>query len=149
VRIIKSNKLADIINVNQRSVDAKTDICIIELSSLGDLIPSSEAEAMRQGWLDRNVRVKQLTNITVFEPWTAVDDFIESVMCVRYVPGSVLPIHAEMLVFDDVVAFYRVNPEVSVLVIEDADFADQQRALFGAVWEGAEPVMLQPDGSTA
>ena len=50
MRIIKSNKMSDIISINQRSIYAKSEICIIELSTLNELIPSDEAEAMREGW---------------------------------------------------------------------------------------------------
>jgi len=148
MRIIKSNKMSDIISINQRSTYAKSEICIIELSTLGELIPSVEAEAMREEWKSRKIQVKQLSNMQNFEPWTDVGGFIETCMSIRQVNDDVLPIKAEVLVFDDVVAFYRVKPELSVLVIEDEDFANQQRALFAAIWEKAKPLILKSDGST-
>ena len=148
MRIIKSNKMSDIISINQRSIYAKSEICIIELSTLNELIPSDEAEAMREKWKSRKIQVKQLSNMQNFESWTDVGGFIKTCMSIRQVDVSVLPIKAEVLVFDDVVAFYRVKPEISILVIEDDDFANQQRALFTAIWEKAKPLSLNSDGST-
>lgn len=148
MRIIKSNKMSDIISINQRSIYAKSEICIIELSTLNELIPSDEAEAMREKWKSRKIQVKQLSNMQNFESWTDVGGFIKTCMSIRQVDESVLPIKAEVLVFDDVVAFYRVKPEISILVIEDDDFANQQRALFTAIWEKAKPLSLNSDGST-
>lgn len=148
MRIIKSNKLSDIITVSQRSAEAKTEIRIIELSSLGDLIRSEEAEAIRVELRDQGIKVRQLTNEKQLGAWTSVDGFIEACMNVRYVSSKILPIKAEVLIFDDTVAIYRVKPEINVLIIEDIDFANEQRALFDAVWEHAEQLDLHTDGST-
>ena len=147
MQISRSCSLSDIIAVNKRSVDAKTDIRIFELSTLNNLIPAHEAEAMRMDWRDRGAQVRQLTNCDTFEPWTDVPGFIESCMHVRYVSDSVLPISTEVLLFDDVVAFYRVLPNISCLIVEDAEFAKQQQKLFDLVWDKARPVNLKPDGS--
>ncbi len=148
MRIIKSNKLSDIVEVNRRSVVSRTDIRIIELSSLSDLIPSEEAEEMREAWRDHKIKIKQLTNQIRFEPWTDIEGFIEHSLEVRQVTPAILPIKAEVLVFEDVVAFYKVQPTVNILIVEDVDFANQQRALFDAIWNQSQPIELYEDGST-
>jgi len=148
MKVLTSNDLADIARVTARSTKSKNDIRIIELSSLEKVIPLDKAERMRQKWLDNGIQVKQLTNLRGFEPWTEVKDFVDKSMSVRFVPRDVLPIDMEVLMFDDVVALYRVQPMVEVVIIENAAFADQQRALFDSFWQIADPVQLRHDGST-
>ncbi len=142
-----SNNLQDIIEINQRSASGH-DYRIMELGSLSDLIPQTTAESIRRQLLKNKVKVKQLTNHRVFEPWTDVKGFVEICMNVRYIPSDVLPINAEVLIFDNTVAIYQTDPEVSVTVIENAAFAAQQKALFDNFWNIAERVTLGDDGGT-
>jgi hypothetical protein len=149
MNVHSSNSIAEIIGISRRSAETKDGIRIIELSSLGDLIPKDEAESIRRQLLARKVPVKQLTNHAQFGPWTEVKDFIETCMRVRFIPAAELPIEAELLLFDDVVAVYRAQPEVSVLIIEDKAFAAQQKSLFDMAWAKAKALELAADGSSA
>jgi hypothetical protein len=137
-----------IAEVNRQSARAKNGIRIIELSTLSDVIPRAEAEAIRKELLARKVHVKQLTNQAEFGPWTKVPQFIQECMEVRCVPVGIMPITAEVLLFDDVVAIYQVEPDISVTIITDSAFAQIQGALFDAMWGTAEPLALLADGST-
>lgn len=146
--VFTSTDIQDIESVTLRSTYSKSGIRIIELSSLDDVLPFKKAEVMRGKWLKNNIQVKQLTNLRGFEPWTEVKGFVDGCMNVRFVPKDVLPINMEVLMFDDVVALYRVKPSVEVIIIENAAFAIQQRALFDSFWQIADPVQLRQDGST-
>ncbi len=137
-----------IIEVNRESAQARDGIRIIELSTLGDVIPRDEAEAIRKELLTYKVGVRQLTNQAAFGPWTEVADFIKRCMNVRFIVSSALPIKAEVLVFDDVVAIYRIDPDVSLTIIRDPAFAEVQKALFDLAWSRGEPLNLLADGST-
>ena len=143
-----SNSIEDIIAINRQSARAKDGIRIMELSSLSDIIPRAHAEAHRRNLLKRKVKVKQLTNRRVFEPWTKVKDFVKTCMTIRYVPKEILPINTEVLIFDTTVAIYQVEPEISVTVVEHAGFAQQQKALFDRFWDVATPATVNQDGST-
>lgn len=143
-----SSNVEDIIEVNRRSASTKSPIRIIELSSLSEIIPFATAESIRRSLLKNKVKVMQLSNQRAFEPWTKVKGFIEECQNIRYVPEDVLPIHAEVLIFDDTVAIYQVKPEVSVTIIEYAAFAAQQKALFDNFWIIATPTAINTDGST-
>jgi hypothetical protein len=143
-----SGNIADIIEVNRQSIQATDSIRIMELSSLSNLIPLKTAESIRRGLLKRKVKVMQLTNQRAFEPWTKVKDYVKECMNIRYVPEDVLPIQAEVLIFNDTVAIYQVEPEVSVTIIEHKAFASQQKALFDNFWLIATPTAVNQDGST-
>ena len=143
-----SHTIEDIAKINRESARAKTGIRIIELSSLGEVIPLAEAEGIRQQLLANKVPVKQLTNVSSFAGWTAVDGFVDQCMQVRHISEQELPIQTEVLIFDDTVAFYRVEPEVTLTVVTEAAVAAQQKALFDLAWQQAAPMALASDGST-
>jgi hypothetical protein len=143
-----SSSIEDIIEVNRRLASTREKVRIMELGSLGDLIPFPIAESIRRSLLKNRVKVKQLTNQRVFEPWTEVNNFVKECMDVRYVAEDVLPIHTETLIFDNTVAIYQVKPNVSVTIIEHAAFAAQQKALFDNFWNIAIPTAINVDGST-
>ena len=143
-----SSNIQDIIEVNRRSAMTTDGIRIIELSTLSNIIPKEVAESVRRSLLERGVRVKQLTNQKAFQPWTNVKGFVDTCLSVRYVSAEVLPIQAEVLVFDNTVAIYQVEPEVSVTIIEHPAFAAQQKALFDNFWNIATKASLNSDGST-
>ncbi len=143
-----SDNIGDIIEINRRSALTKNPIRIMELSSLSNIIPEKTAEEIRKILLANKVKIMQLTNQRVFEPWTKVKGFVETCMNIRYVPEDILPIQAETLIFDDTVAIYQVEPKVSVTIINHAAFAAQQKALFDNFWKIALPTSVGSDGST-
>ncbi len=148
MKVDRYNQIEEIIRVNARSAKSKNGIKIIELSSLGEIIPFGEAEKIRKMCLENNIQIQQLTNRTSFGPWTQVKDFIEQCMGVRCISSETLPTKVEILLFDDTVAFYQIKPDVSVVVIENADFATQQRTIFDIIWKLGSELTLQADGST-
>lgn len=144
-----SDKIEDIIKINKKSVYSKErKIRIIELSTLSNLIPPKTAENIRRGLVEHGVKVLQLTNQRVFEPWTKVRGFVKKCMNIRYLPIEILPIQTEVLIFDNTVAVYQVNPAVSVTVINQPAFASQQKALFDGFWKNAKPMAVSDEGST-
>lgn len=143
-----SNSINDIVDINRLSAETHDLYRIMELSSLSNIIPVSTAESIRRKLMKNNVKIMQLTNQRVFEPWTKVKGYIEKCMNIRYVPKDMLPINTEVLIFDNVVAIYQVEPEISVTVIEHANFAIQQKALFDNFWRIAKPTVVGSDGST-
>lgn len=143
-----SSQVEDIIEVNRQLASTHQKVRIMELSNLGDLIPFSIAESIRRNLLKNKVQVKQLTNQRVFEPWTKVKGFVQECMDVRFVSEDILPIHTEVLIFDNTVAIYQVKPAISVTIIEHEAFATQQKALFDNFWNIATPSAINTDGST-
>lgn len=143
-----SSDIRDIIDINRRQIQARDGIRIIELSSLGDIIPYRTAESIRRRLMSNSVQVRQLTNHRSFESWTGVPGYIEACMDIRHISEELLPIEVELLIFDDIVAMYQLEPQVSVTIIEHAAFAAQQKALFDNFWRIADKLDLKEYGST-
>ncbi len=147
-RITTSSDIKDIIDINRRQVEAQDGIRIMELGSLSDIIPFKMAETIRQKLLKQAITTMQLTNHRSFKSWTNVAGYVETCMDVRYVSPDILPINVEIVMFNDVVAMYQIEPEVSVTIIEHAAYAAQQKALFDNFWKIADKLDLGDDGST-
>jgi hypothetical protein len=132
----------DIIDVNRRSASCKSGISIIELSMLDGLMDSKTAESLRQEIIGNGVKVRQLTNLTeIFANWTRFSKELQEIMQIRYIPREVFPIDMEILIFDDVVAMYRVEPEISYTEIQDKMYADMMRAFFDQLWRASQAMI--------
>ena len=127
-----------IFDISMRSAERKwSEICIYELSSLGELIGIDRAEEVRVRLLENRVSIYQITNTPIISPFTENDPFVNTCMNFRYVAKSVLTIEDEVLIFDDIVAIYNKQ---KFELIEDARFAKMQRSLFFTLWgESASP----------
>ena len=147
MKIRKSNKLSDICDVNLRSANAKSGICIFELGSLDQIIGMKKAEIIREKLLKNNVKTKQLTNHKTLKEWTNMDNFVGKTMDIRYISPQFFTILHEILIFDDTVALYRGSGEIFYLEINDTTYTKAMRQLFKSVWLQAQPMKLKNKGA--
>ena len=137
-----SSDRRDIININRRSADCKNGISIIELSMLDGLMDKLTAESIRQEIIGKGVRVRQLTNLSeIYSDWTKFSIELQELMQIRCIKKEIFDIQNEILIFDDTVAMYRVDPDISYIEIEDASYANMMRSFFDNLW-GASQAML-------
>lgn len=115
-----------------------TNMDIIELGSLSDLLPIEVAERLREAFVASSTQVRQLTNQTDLGEWTDVAGMPQLVE-VRTVSPEVLHIQTEVLVFADTVAWYRLGEQPDCGVVRDQGYADTVRSLFESVWQSATP----------
>lgn len=144
--ISRNDVVAAIADVSVRSADAK-EILILEIGNLGDLIPHKQAELIRRKFVKHNTPIKQITNQPQLGPWTDTTGLAQN-MEVRYVPTESFTITTEILIFDDTVAMYRVDPDPFYEEICDADFMRTMRQFFFALWQIGDSLQLLSDGST-
>ncbi len=130
-----SSDRRDIININKRSADCKNGISIIELSMLDGLMDKLTAESIRQAIIGKGVRVRQLTNLSeIYSDWTKFSIELQELIQIRCIGREVFDIQNEILIFDDTVAMYRVEPDISYIEIEDASYANMMRSFFDNLW---------------
>lgn len=129
--------IAFIESITRESTSA-TNIDIIELGSLSDLLPVESAEQLRQAFVASEVSIRQLTNHTDLGNWTEQRDLLRHID-IRVIPPETLLIETEVLVFDDTVAWYRLGEYPDYGVTRDQGYADTVRSLFAALWEQAIP----------
>lgn len=142
----KENVIKFIADVSLRSVNAK-EILIMEIGKLGDLIPYEQAEKIRQEFILHKTPIKQITNQQTLETWTDTTELTEN-MEVKFIPADNFAIKTEILIFDDIIAMYRVKPDYFYEEICDNDFARTMRQFFFALWQVGDSLQLSSDGST-
>lgn len=135
-----------IIDVSMRSAKA-TEINIFEFGSLNDLIPKGTAEQIRKEFVKYNTPIKQVTNSRQFASWTSNTEMTQNVT-IRYVPADTFSITNEILIFDDTVAVYRLEPDPFYSEIHDELYANIMRNVFMNTWRLGDSLLMAADGST-
>lgn len=138
--------IASIADVTLRSAKAK-QIHIFEIGNLNDLLSKESAEQIRQEFVKSNVPIKQITNLRKFVNWTANTGLTQN-LSVKYVPSESHKITNEILIFDDTVAIYRLEPNPFYFEVTDNFYADSMRSLFMNIWRLGDSLLLAADGST-
>jgi hypothetical protein len=137
-----SSDRIDIIDVNRRSAKCKTGISIIELSMLDGLMDKDTAESIRSEIIAKNIPVRQLTNLSeIYADWTRFTKELQELMQIRCIPTEIFSIQNEILIFDDTVAMYRVEPEIYYVEIEDANYASMMRDFFDNLWNVSQAMI--------
>lgn len=137
---LKKAKSQDLYEISLRSSRAKSsEVFIFEKGSMSDLFDKDEAEKIRKNFLKNNIKVKQITNIPELPKFTDSEDFVNKVMTFRYIPRDIFTIENEILIFDYIVAIYNAE---ELLIVEDKEFADNQRQLFMSIWEQGQSPKL-------
>ena len=103
------------------------------------LMDKDTAESIRSEIIEKHIIVRQLTNLSeIYADWTEYSKEMQEIMKIRYIPKEIFDIQNEILIFDDTVAMYRVEPEVYYIEIEDTHYADMMRALFDNLWKASQ-----------
>jgi len=136
-------KIADI----NRSSASSDSMVIFEIGTLDQLIDTDVAEEIRTLYVKNNTEIKQISNLTKFENWTKSPDITQNVD-IKYVPESVFKIDTEIIVFDSIVALYRLDPKPYYHEVNDKSFADMMRSLFDSMWQIGSNLLLSANGSS-
>lgn len=127
----------DLYNISMSSAKTKDkELLIYEKGKLSDVVGKKRAEKIRQVFLKNKIQVKQITNNPNLPKFSENDEFINKCMSFRFIPKNVLNIENETLIFDDIVAVYRlgkINHELAI--IKDKALANNQKQLFINLWE--------------
>jgi hypothetical protein len=106
---------------------------------LDGLMDTETAENIRQDIIAKNIPVRQLTNLSeIYSNWTQFSRELQELMQIRYIKKEVFDIQNEILIFDNIVAMYRVEPDISYIEIEDASYADMMRSFFDNLWNASQ-----------
>lgn len=143
----KDAVISAIVDVSLRSASAKA-INIFELGNLNDLLSKEQAEFIRAEFVKHNTTIKQLTNLRKFTSWTDNTDLVQQNLSVKYVPPENFKIQNEILIFDDITAIYRLQPDPYYLEIDDKLYAKSMRSFFTNTWQTGDALLLSEDGST-
>lgn len=150
-QIIEYKGVEGLLQVTQNSFSAKEELLIFETSysSLNNMFTKEQAENIRKEFVNRNIRVRELTNQMYHEPYTGVQNFHEKVMNIRYINPNKLRISIETLIYNDVVAIYEPREGGFCLEIYSEELANQQKQLFETIWKQADRPIIGIGGRTS
>lgn len=127
-----------LVQVTWNSLQAEDELLIFELEDMSAILDYGFAEKVRQEFVKRKVRVRELTNLNRLKDWTNVTEFVEKYWQVRYLDPKQLKMSYEVLVYNSVVTMYNVRGgEPFILEIHNPHIASMQRQIFNFLWRRA------------
>lgn len=143
-KIIKYEGKEGLLNVYKNSLHAKGEILIYEISyaSLHVFLEKSKAEEIRNEYLNKGLKIREITNQPFHETYSEVKGFHEKVMEIRYIDPSRLKIDTELFIYNNVVVYYNLEFPLWAVEIYDSNLANMQKKIFKYIWDqGERPVM--------
>lgn len=149
--IKKYNGVDGLLEVTKNSLNAVGELLIFETSyaSLNDMFDKEISEKIREEFLVRGIKIKEITNNLFHEDYTSVKDFNKKVMDIRYIDPKKLSIKVETLIYNDIVAIYEPKKDGFCIEIYSKELAEQQKQLFEAVWKIGERPIIGKGGRTS
>lgn len=140
-----------LLEITKNSLNAEGELLIFETSysSLNDMFDKETSEKIREEFLSRNIKIRELTNKIYHENYTDVKDYNEKVMNIRYIDPKRISIKLETLIYNNVVAIYEPVKEGLRIEIYSKELAEQQKQLFEFVWKYGERPILGKGGRTS
>lgn len=135
-----------VLDANLRSAKAQ-QLHIIEISDLNRFLNKEDAETIRAEYVATGTIINQISNLRKWSSWTANQGIVDNLK-VRFIPEHTFKINTEILVFNDTVVAYRLEPEPFYHEITDKGYADTVRGMFGSLWQVGDNLLMTADGST-
>ena len=150
-QIVSYSGIEGLLKVTQNSLSAEGELLIFETSyaSLNDMFTKDQAEEIRNEFVNKKIKIRELTNHAYHETYTHVRYFHEKVMNIRYINPNRLQIKVETLIYNNVVALYEPKKDGFCLEIYSKELADQQRQLFEFIWKQADRPIIGKGGRTS
>lgn len=119
---------------------AKTEIIGYGYSSWNDGVGKNFAEKLRQEYVDRGLRSKEILN-KFDEKFTDNKHYLTEIYQQRILPKSDLEINHDTYIYDDIFAFYHFfKGELFGVEIHNSEIAKTQRQIFYFLWKLAKNV---------
>jgi len=151
-RVIKTYEgIEGLLTVTKNSLSAIKELLIFETSyaSLNDMFDKEVSEKIREEFMSKDIKIRELTNRIFHENYTKVKEFNEKVMNIRYIDPRKLAIKVETLIYNDVVAIYQPVQNGFCIEIHSKELADQQKQLFEFIWKISERPIIGKGGRTS
>src|SRR3989344_1475509 len=136
--------------VTWNSIQAKGELCTMELSNMSGFLDQTFAEKVREEMVSRKINIRQLSNLPHMDSYTKVKGVVDYWEC-RYLDPKLLTIEFEMLIYNNVYAIYNYqNNDIFCVEIYNQELSDMQKQLFDYIWKTAKPMkVLSPEGEAS
>lgn len=136
--------------ITLHSLEAQKELLILEIAEMTKFMSYGEAEIVRQEFVKRAIRTRQLTNAKAPKPWTEIRDLYRHYWEPRYISPDFLRIDFEVLIHNDTVAMYSfLEDKMWGIEVYSPALASMQKQLFNFVWRHAKPMKIHDDGGAS
>lgn len=135
--------------ITWNSTKAKDGLRIYQLSqSIVSFLDQATHEDIRKDYVKNKVYIKQLTNATIIEDYTDVEELVKNFWECKYVNPRKFQIKNEIMIYDDVIAMFTYKDnEILCVEIHNPQLAQMQMQLFDYVWNDSKKFMvISPKG---
>jgi hypothetical protein len=136
-----STDIDDIIDISWRQSRSKTEVLVLEVGTMNDLMPKSTAEQIREQLKLNNIKVRQMSNFRLQADYTKITDYNSQIQA-KYIDPKIFKVSSEIVIFENTVAIYTVKPSVSYLEINDSNYANMMRDLFNNIWKISDTMIV-------
>ncbi len=137
--------------VTWNSLKAKGELLTLEIKDLDAFFDHETAENLRERFVERQVKIRTLTNMTYISKWTDVSQAaVKEYWEIRHIPKEQMKIKFEILIYNDVYTMYRyLGKEIFCVEIYNRELAEMQRQLFEYMWLKARKFKVLNDRGEA
>lgn len=138
------------ITLNSLACEGVLRIYEIVYNSVDSIFSEDEANEFRQEIVKRGIHTLELTNTPYREDsqLTKIKGFMNS-FDVRYIDPNQVKYSTEVVIYNDVVAFYSYGKGGQGVEIEDAGYAQMQKQIFDALWRKASRPVIGKSGRSS
>jgi len=136
------------ITYNSLEADGLLRIYELTLASLGTIFTPDEADDVRREFMKRNIKIKEITAQSYME-YTKVEGFEEKCMEYRYIDPKKFDLQTEIMIYNDIVTFYRYEGDIFGVEVKSKDFAQAQARIFDFVWSNGERPVVGKRGRSS
>lgn len=142
--------LSGLSQVNWNLCRAKGEFLSYEVDNAEAYLPKQEAEDLRSRLVEKKVKIRTITNITEFKPFTNIDGLTD-LWQVKQVDKKTLNIKADIFIYNNVytVVNYLSKKDIFCVEIYNQNLADMQRQLFEHLWISAKKFKVLDDHGAA
>lgn len=150
MKILEYHGLDQVRKMTYHSLQAEGVLRIYEMvyASLNELFDEKEATKLRQAFVKNKVQVHELSNAPYRDRDITVPGFYELVE-ERCIDPRRVAYETEILIYNDVVAFYTYDKKAHGVEIQDGGFAKTQAQIFDQLWQKASRPITGYNGRTS
>ncbi len=136
--------------VTLNSTKAKGEILLFEIENMSSFLNYGFCEDVRKTFVKNKIHIRELTNQSIQESWTKIEEFVNDYWTCRYIDPNILKMNIEVLIYNDVVAFYNYKDgDIFCVEIYNQKLADMQKQIFDFMWHYGKEVKVGEGGSTS
>ena len=136
--------------VNWNLARARGEFLSYEVDNAEAYLPKQEAESLRAKLVEKQIKIRTMTNITHFDQFTDVSGLTDF-WTVKHIDKTALHIKTDIFIYNNVYAVvnYLSKKDIFCVEIYNQNLADMQRQLFEYLWSGANKFKILDSHGTA